>query len=442
MSRKGDKTKELIREKAAVLFAQKGFKEVTMKDICEASGLSRGGLYRHYESTEQIFSELMDCLLKTQENEFTVKMEQGQSAVRILDEILKRYQDEMIDSGASLSVAIYEYFSRPHLEAGDNALQEKYRSSACMWRELIQYGIKRNEFRPVSWEAVFDLIVFSYQGVRMYSKLMPIDPGIPKRITDQIRQLLIGFRSFDPAEKAFINPADITKPLPDFPKICVSTFSEAIIEKYAAREGVTKIAELYTANGALPVYRTVYGGTPIAFFLSRVGAPACAAGLEEIIALGARKIVLFGSCGILNESRMEGRFLIPTAAVREEGTSFHYALESEEIPMEPSSVRAVTKCLDTCGYPYVTGKVWTMDAIYRETADKIERRRNQGCLAVEMECAAAIAVTRFRGVKFAQFLYGADNLDSDIWEPRDLTDYGMTNGEKYLSLAFECGLAL
>lgn len=239
MSRKGDKTKELIREKAAVLFAQKGFKEVTMKDICEASGLSRGGLYRHYKSTEQIFSELMDCLLKTQENEFTVKMEQGQSAVRILDEILKRYQDEMIDSGASLSVAIYEYFSRPHLEAGDNALQEKYRSSACMWRELIQYGIKRNEFRPVSWEAVFDLIVFSYQGVRMYSKLMPIDPGIPKRITDQIRQLLIGFRSFDPAEKAFINPADITKPLPDFPKICVSTFSEAIIEKYAAREGVT-----------------------------------------------------------------------------------------------------------------------------------------------------------------------------------------------------------
>ena len=139
---------------------------------------------------------------------------------------------------------------------------------------------------------------------------------------------------------------------------------------------------------------------------------------------------------------MEGRFLIPSAAVREEGTSFHYAPESEEIPMEPSSVQAMTKCLDTCGYPYVTGKVWTMDAIYRETADKIEKRRNQGCLAVEMECAAAIAVARFRGVKFAQFLYGADNLDSDIWEPRDLTDYGMTNGEKYLSLAFECGLAL
>ncbi|MCI9307744.1 MAG: nucleoside phosphorylase [Lachnospiraceae bacterium] len=271
---------------------------------------------------------------------------------------------------------------------------------------------------------------------------MPIDPRIPKRIIDQIRQLLIGSRSFDPARVAFINPADITKPLPDFPKICVSTFSEAIIEKYAAREGVTKIAELYTANGALPVYRTVYGGTPIAFFLSRVGAPACAAGLEEIIAIGAGKIVLFGSCGILDESRMEGRFLIPTAAVREEGTSFHYAPESKEIPMEPSSVQAMTKCLDTCGYPYVTGKVWTMDAIYRETADKIEKRRNQGCLAVEMECAAAIAVARFRGVKFAQFLYGADNLDSDIWEPRDLTDYGMTNGEKYLSLAFECGLAL
>lgn len=442
MSRKGDKTKELIREKAAALFAEKGFKEVTMKDICEASGLSRGGLYRHYESTEQIFSELMDFLLTAQENEFTGKMERGLPAVQILEEVLKRYQKEMIDSSASLSVAIYEYFSRPHMGAGENALWEKYRSSASMWKDLIQYGIERNEFRHVSWEAVFDLIVFSYQGVRMYSKLMPIDPQIPARITGQIRQLLIGSHTFDPAKEAFINPADTTKPLPDFPELCVSTFSAAIIEKYAARESVTKIAELYTANGILPVYRTVYGGTPIAFFLSRVGAPACAAGLEEIIALGARKIVLFGSCGILDETQMEGRFLVPDAAIREEGTSIHYAPESEEIWMEPASVQAVTRRLDACGYPYITGKVWTTDAIYRETADKIKKRREQGCLAVEMECAAAIAVARFRGVKFAQFLYGADNLDSAIWDPRDLTDYGMTCGEKYLSLAFECGLAL
>ena len=55
-----------------------------------------------------------------------------------------------------------------------------------------------------------------------------------------------------------------------------------------------------------------------------------------------------------------------------------------------------------------------------------------------MECAAALAVTKFRGIPFAQFLYGADNLDSLEWEPRDLIEYGLSNAEKYLALAFEC----
>ena len=67
---------------------------------------------------------------------------------------------------------------------------------------------------------------------------------------------------------------------------------------------------------------------------------------------------------------------------------------------------------------------------------------NAGCLCVEMECAAALAVTKFRGVPFAQFLYGADNLDSSEWEPRDLTEYGLSNAEKYFALALECAIAL
>ena len=96
------------------------------------------------------------------------------------------------------------------------------------------------------------------------------------------------------------------------------------------------------------------------------------------------------------------------------------------------------KYLDKCGYSYITGKTWTTDAIYRETESVIAERKEAGCLCVEMECAAALAVTKFRGIPFAQFLYGADNLDSLEWEPRDLIEYGLSNAEKYLALAFEC----
>lgn len=102
----------------------------------------------------------------------------------------------------------------------------------------------------------------------------------------------------------------------------------------------------------------------------------------------------------------------------------------------------LVNCLERCGYPYVKGKTWTTDAIYRETKSLIEERKACGCIAVEMECAAALAVTQFRNIPFVQFLFGADNLDTAEWEPRDLTEYGLSNAEKYLALAFECAINL
>ena len=70
-------------------------------------------------------------------------------------------------------------------------------------------------------------------------------------------------------------------------------------------KSVEKIAELYTANGALPVYKTYYKNQDIAFYLSRVGAPACVAGFEEVVAMGAKKFVMFGSCGVLDDEKVK-----------------------------------------------------------------------------------------------------------------------------------------
>lgn len=191
MSKKGQETRTYIRKKAYELFAEKGFKEVTMKDICEITNLSRGGLYRHYNSPCEIFAEILEELMKAQENEFTSKIDSGISAIQILDEVLERYQAEMIDSENSLSIAIYEYYSHSQRGIQNNALSAQYHFSEKMWIELIQYGIKTKAFKNINTKAVFDLIVFSYQGVRMYSKLMPIEPEIPKRIIQQIKEILI-----------------------------------------------------------------------------------------------------------------------------------------------------------------------------------------------------------------------------------------------------------
>ncbi len=191
MNKKGQKTREHIKKCAAVLFAEKGFKQVTMKDICEAAQLSRGGLYCHYESTRQIFQEMIDDMMSRQDQEFDLRIGQNQSAVTILDDILEGYRKEMLDSRSSLSTAIYEYFSLPEIAGQKNALYQQYLISANTWKKLIQYGIDRKEFHEVDIEAVFHLIVFSYQGVRMYSKLMPVDERIPSGIVRQIKKILV-----------------------------------------------------------------------------------------------------------------------------------------------------------------------------------------------------------------------------------------------------------
>lgn len=250
------------------------------------------------------------------------------------------------------------------------------------------------------------------------------------------------FQRTNISEPALFSPSDTTKKIDNFPEICVSTFSESIIQKFSSLDNTEKIAELYTANGIVPVYKIRYKNTDIAFYLSRVGAPACVVSFEEIIAMGAKKFVLFGSCGVLNDDKVKDSIIIPISAIRDEGTSYHYIAPSPEIEADAYSVQTLENVLVNCGYSYVKGKTWTSDAIYRETIPSIQERKQEGCLVVEMECASMLAVAKYRHIPFIQFLYGADNLSSDTWEIRDLNLYGLNNAEKYMLLAFECGLAL
>ena len=118
------------------------------------------------------------------------------------------------------------------------------------------------------------------------------------------------FQRTEITEPALFTAFDTTKKIEDFPEICVSTFSESIIQKFASLDSTEKIAELYTANGAMPVYKIRYKDTDIAFYLSRVGAPACVVGFEEVVAIGVKKFVLFGSCGVLDDEKVKDKIII------------------------------------------------------------------------------------------------------------------------------------
>lgn len=191
INKRGEETRKLIKKCACGLFASKGFKQVTMKNICEAASLSRGGLYCHYESTQEIFKEIINDFMSRQEDTFSEKIAQNIPAKEILNEVLEKYKAEMLDGQASLSLAIYEYFSIADVSETENELYAQYLASFHAWKNLLDYGIQTGEFNPVDIRPVFDLIIFSYQGVRMYSKLMPINEEIPQGIIEQIRKIIV-----------------------------------------------------------------------------------------------------------------------------------------------------------------------------------------------------------------------------------------------------------
>ena len=114
-----------------------------------------------------------------------------------------------------------------------------------------------------------------------------------------------------------------------------------------------------------------------------------------------------------------GEIIIPVSAVRDEGTSYHYLEPSREVECHKETVETVISCLKQMGIPFTTGKTWTSDAIYRETPDMVELRRNEGCITVEMEAAAFFAVSQYYDIPLAQLLYAGDDVSGEEWDSRD-----------------------
>jgi uridine phosphorylase len=151
--------------------------------------------------------------------------------------------------------------------------------------------------------------------------------------------------------------------------------------------------------------------------MSYVGAPGCVADLEDTLSLiAADKYIVFGGCGCLNKEIARGRVMVPTAAYRDEGTSYHYAPPSDYITVRNSG--AVAAFMEQAGLPYIQGKTWTTDAVHRETRGNFEKRKSEGCISVEMECAAVQAMCDFRGLDVYFFFTCGDLLDAPKWDAR------------------------
>jgi len=245
---------------------------------------------------------------------------------------------------------------------------------------------------------------------------------------------------YDPSPNAVVQP-HITITRFDLPARVVLCFFRDAISEFVQAIGGREIGRLGSEIGTFPVFEVELDGQRIAVAQAGVGAPLAAGWLDELIALGGRAFIAAGGAGVLVPDLAMGHVVVPTAAIRDEGTSYHYLPASREVEPTADALAAILATLDARGVPHVLGKTWTTDGYYRETRDKVARRVAEGCLTVEMEAAAFFAVARFRGVAFGHMLYAGDDLSGEAWDSRGWLDHG-SGRDLLLRLAVEAVLRI
>ena len=190
---------------------------------------------------------------------------------------------------------------------------------------------------------------------------------------------------------------------------CMVVFSEQIFEYMLDTYEHQEVGVIRCCNGITPVYVFDIEGMKIAGYLSHIGSALAGGDVIDVNWLtGAVKFIMFGSAGSLDSGLTTGKFVIPTHSYREEGLSYHYAPPADYI--EVKNAKIVKAIFDKLKLPNVLGKVWTTDAIYRETKAKFDARKKEGCIAVEMELAGVQAVCDFYGWELYNFLVTGDAL--------------------------------
>ena len=222
---------------------------------------------------------------------------------------------------------------------------------------------------------------------------------------------------FDPSPQAILQPERIIKPI-DIGEHCVLCFFQDVMTALREDGRLRQIHTLYSEIGPNPVYEMEIDGRRLVVMHPGLGSAMAAGFMEEIIALGCRKFIACGGAGVLDGDLAVGHVVVPDTAVRDEGASYHYLPGLGEAVASATAVTAIQNTLTRHHVPFVVGKTWTTDGVYRETKTIVARRQREGCLTVEMETAAFCAVAQLRGVLFGQLLYGGDDLTGDEWDNR------------------------
>lgn len=238
---------------------------------------------------------------------------------------------------------------------------------------------------------------------------------------------------YDTNSKEVISP-DHDCPDLKLPEKCLFTFLGDVVHDYAQRNHAEVVEEMINVSHTTKFYVLHEEKEDICLVQSQIGAPAATQVMDVLVSCGCKKVIAIGSCGVLIDIP-ENAFLVPTKALRAEGTSYHYLPASRYIELDEDAISVIENSFTKQELPFVTCTTWTTDAFFRETKDMVKHRIAEGCTVVEMECAALAACCRKRGSKFGQFLFTADSL-ANVHE-YDEREFGTSAHAKALLLGLD-----
>lgn len=239
--------------------------------------------------------------------------------------------------------------------------------------------------------------------------------------------------AFDP-EDWFRYCEDLNgRPPPKLPELGIHSVMPAHLDLAVQRFGA-KVDDFTLADH--PVATFEFAGVPVALGLSAKGSYA-AGGLDEMIAMGVRRVIFMGGAATLVPDIPVDSLFVPTKALRDDGVSLHYEPPSRYAIPDTDLVAALHRAVRLAGIPLHSGPIWTTTAHFRQTIPRVRAFRDEGCLAVNNEAAAAFSVGRHRSVAVAALVMIGDTLATDRFEvPRGHAKlYGQTDAGPMLELA-------
>lgn len=225
--------------------------------------------------------------------------------------------------------------------------------------------------------------------------------------------------SFDIKSEAIISPKSFFGEKKKICDIAIGTFSREIYAAVLERFPNEVVGDISAANRVKPIHLLTVNEQKIVFYLSEIGAALSGTDIIEVNWMtGADKFILFGSAGALDQEKTAGKYVIPSEAYRDEGMSYHYAEPADYITVKNADI--MEELFTSLDLPYIKGRVWTTDAIYRETRNMVAARKAEGCIAVEMELAGVQAVCDFYGFELYHFLVTGDVVDQPVYTSEGL----------------------